>query len=156
MNHFIPRRRISRTHRQNDPETSSKVLLFWRWLFSTKRSWTKQTVNMLQPWITQCNSFQQQFECYMLVPASAFKRDNWHAMRQYLMTIIFHGSGNHMGPEPVPIGDSTFNSSEDKHHALPIIIFYLLYEMNGERNTNGQVKYLCNILVGRPHGKTRL
>jgi hypothetical protein len=44
-------------------------------------------------------------------------------MKKLLMTIIFHSSGNHMGPEPVPIGDSELSSSEDEHHALPLIIF---------------------------------
>jgi hypothetical protein len=44
-------------------------------------------------------------------------------MKQYLMTIIFHTSGNHIGSEPVPVGDSELNSSEDEHHVLPLIIF---------------------------------
>jgi hypothetical protein len=54
-----------------------------------------------------------------------------------------------MGPEPVPVGDSELNFSEDDNHALSLIIFSLFYKIKGERATNGQIKYLYKIFIGK-------
>jgi hypothetical protein len=47
-----------------------------------------------------------------------FQNEGWNVMKQYFMTIIYQSSRNHMGPEPVPIDVTEFNSSGDKRHAI--------------------------------------